>query len=108
MAHAWNKEFFKFVVSGMGEFIDVDENTQKRKTMDVARILIRTRVHDIINFVERFNINDELFVLKVVEDWYAPLQWNKKSEVNIPDSSSSSSEDSGDDSDDESDGGADD
>lgn len=49
--HAWNNDFFRSLVFGTGEFLNVDDNTEKRKTMDVARILIRTRVHEIINFV---------------------------------------------------------
>lgn len=72
--HAWSEEFFKFVVVGTGEFMVVVENTEKRNSLDGARILIRTKGHDIINFVERFKINGELFVIKMVKDWYGLLQ----------------------------------
>lgn len=57
----WNEDFFKYVVRGTGEFVALNENTAKRKTLDVARILIRTKGMDIINFVERFKINGEIF-----------------------------------------------
>lgn len=56
----------------------------------MARILIRTKVVDIINFVESVKINGESFVIKVVEDWYGPLQWNKRRQVSIPTQSSES------------------
>lgn len=87
--HAWKEDFFRFVVLDTGEFVAVDENIDKRKSLDVARILIRTKGYDNVNFVERFEINGELFVIKVVQDWYGPLQWNKRSQVSVPNSSSS-------------------
>lgn len=59
----------------------------------MARILIRTRGHDIINFVEKFDINREMFVIKVVEDWYGPLQWCKRPEMKMKGLDSSDSED---------------
>lgn len=32
--HAWNKSFFKCVVFGTGEFVALDEDTEKRKALD--------------------------------------------------------------------------
>lgn len=88
--HAWSEEFFKFVVLGTGEFVALDENRAKRKSFDVTRVLIRRKGYDVINFVERFEINSELFVIKVVEDWFAPLQLNQRNLATTPSSSSSS------------------
>lgn len=78
----------------------IDESTTTMKAMDVARILIRRKRYDVINFVERFEINGEIFVIKVVEDWFAPqwYSWNR------PSSDSSSSSSDMDDSQEESDG----
>lgn len=88
--HAWGEDFFKFIISGTGEFVAIDDNTERRKSLDVARILIRRKRFDVINFVERFEINGEIFVIKVIEDWFATQRsnWNRQSES----SSSSSSE----------------
>lgn len=38
----------------------------------MARILIKSKRFGVINFVERFEINGEMFIVKVVEDWFAP------------------------------------
>lgn len=39
---AWDVEHFATLVSGCGEFIELDEETKERKRMDVARVLVRT------------------------------------------------------------------
>lgn len=69
--HAWKERFFKF---GTVKFVAVDDNTEKIKTLDVARVLIRTKCHDIVNFVEIFMISDEMFVIKVIEDLHPIFQ----------------------------------
>jgi hypothetical protein len=38
--HAWNLNFFTQVVKPWGTFINADDGTTKKKTMDVARIMI--------------------------------------------------------------------
>lgn len=38
-AHAWTVEFFSYLVSGIGEFVCVDDNTLNKNSMDIARIL---------------------------------------------------------------------
>lgn len=73
--HAWSDKFLSWLIGGMGESTVLDENTAKRRTMDVARILLRVEVYDVVNSVTRVEINDELFEMKMVEDWYGPLQW---------------------------------
>ncbi|PNX60582.1 hypothetical protein L195_g052003, partial [Trifolium pratense] len=41
-AHAWNDLFFEQVTKPWGTFLNTDDVTSKKLTMDVARILIRT------------------------------------------------------------------
>lgn len=53
----------------------MDENKKEKRYMDVARILYRSKTHEIVNRVVIVNINDMLFSIKLVEDWYGPLQW---------------------------------
>lgn len=74
-AHAWSNEFFSFLVAGIGEFICVDDSTLKKKTMDVARILYKTKVHDLVSRLVKVNIGGDVFSIKMVEEWYGPLQW---------------------------------
>lgn len=94
--HAWSEEFFNFFVLGTGQYVTIDERTTTRKAMDVAMILIRRKRYSVINFVERFEINGEMFVIKVVEDWFAPqwYSWNKPSSDSDGSSSNSDSEES--------------
>lgn len=75
-AHAWNKEFFSFLFSGIGSFICADESTEKKECMDVARILYKTKVHDLVSRLVKVNINGDIFSIKMIEEWYGPLQWS--------------------------------
>ncbi|PNX88595.1 hypothetical protein L195_g044701, partial [Trifolium pratense] len=40
--HAWNNNFFSLIAKQYGIFLNADDTTSKKLTMDVARILIRT------------------------------------------------------------------
>lgn len=51
------ESFFKFIVAGKGDIVAVDDNTLKRKAMDVARVLIKTRIHDVINYIGWVDFN---------------------------------------------------
>lgn len=53
----------------------MDENTKKKRCMDVARILYRSSTHEIVNRVMTVNIKNVHFSIKLVEDWYGPMQW---------------------------------
>lgn len=92
--HAWTEEFFSFLVSAFGEFICLDDNTKNKGSMDVARVMYRTRVHDLVNRIIKIDINGDVFSIKIVEDWYGPLQWNHSHKRLFSDDSSSSDEES--------------
>lgn len=90
-----------FIVARKWDFIVVvvvDDNTTKRKTMDVARVLIRTRIHDVINCIRLVENNGELFEIKIVEDWHGPLQLTKPISVKINFGTDDSFDSGGDDS----------
>lgn len=55
-AHAWSTDFFAYLVSGIGEFVSVDDNTSKKTSMDVARVLYKTKVHDLVSRLVKVNI----------------------------------------------------
>lgn len=74
--HAWSVEFFSFLISGIGEFICVYDNTLRKKSMDVARILYKTKVHDLVSRLIKVDIGGDVFSIKMTEEWYGPLQWS--------------------------------
>lgn len=78
-------------MSGIGNFVCVDDSTNRKESMDVARILYKTKVHDLVSRIVKVQINDDIFSIKMVEEWYGPLQWCSSNRNNG--SSSSSSED---------------
>lgn len=78
-AHAWSIKFFSFIVSTIGEFVDVDDNTRNRESMDMARILFKTRVHDLVCSITKVNIGGDVFSIKLVEEWYGPMTWSLSS-----------------------------
>lgn len=67
--HAWNLAFFSKLASQVGEFVCVDDNTERKRSLDVARILARTQVPETINRVTEVVINNISFPIKLVEDW---------------------------------------
>lgn len=62
-------------MSGIGNFVCVDDSTNRKESMDVARILYKTKVHDLVSRIVKVKINDDIFSIKMVEEWYGPLQW---------------------------------
>ncbi|CAI8610467.1 unnamed protein product [Vicia faba] len=71
--HAWHAKVFDFMSKSVGVFICVDEETTKHKTMDVARILIRTKYCMVLNETYNISINENIFRIKVVEDTHDPM-----------------------------------
>ncbi|PNX58064.1 hypothetical protein L195_g059005, partial [Trifolium pratense] len=47
--HAWNDSFFAQLVKPWGHFINEDDGTRKKITMDVARLMIRTSCQQVID-----------------------------------------------------------
>ncbi|MCH95089.1 DUF4283 domain protein, partial [Trifolium medium] len=73
-AHAWNDSFFAQVTKPWGFFLNTDDVTSKKLTMDVARILIQTSCHKAVDEFIDVKVNDEIFDLRVIEDSYGPMR----------------------------------
>ncbi|GAU23839.1 hypothetical protein TSUD_380010 [Trifolium subterraneum] len=73
-AHAWNDNFFAQISKPWGCFMNADDTTSKKLSMDVARLLIRTSCHKPVDEFIDVKINGELFHLRVVEDSYGPMR----------------------------------
>jgi len=67
--HAWNEDFFKLCVSGLGRFILADACTVDKARLDFARILLSTPQIEIVNKSAEFIIHDRKYVIKLVEEW---------------------------------------
>jgi hypothetical protein len=68
-AHAWNDDFFIQVSKPCGTFMNSDEGTTKKLTMDVARILIRTSCQKSV---------DEFFDVKLTENDFTYVSWRTR------------------------------
>jgi hypothetical protein len=73
-AHAWNDEFFARISKPWGSFLNTDDVTNKKLTMDVARILIRTSCQKVVDEFIDVVINGEYFHLRILEDSYGPMR----------------------------------
>jgi len=67
--HAWNENFFRLCVTGIGRFIQADESTVSKARLDYARILVSTSQLEILNTTSKCVIDGRKFVLKLVEEW---------------------------------------
>jgi hypothetical protein len=72
--HAWNELFFSQLVKPWGEFLNSDDSTTKRITMDVARLLIRTSCQQHVDEFVDVRVNGEIFRLRVLEDSNGPMR----------------------------------
>jgi hypothetical protein len=73
-SHAWNDLFFAQLVKPWGVFLNSDDGTSKKITMDVARLLIRTSCQNPVNEFFDVLVNGEIFRLRVLEDSYGPMR----------------------------------
>ncbi|GAU42670.1 hypothetical protein TSUD_106440 [Trifolium subterraneum] len=73
-SHAWNESFFTQLVKPWSSFINEDEGTLKKSTMDVARLMIRTSCQQIIDEFVDVKVNDVVYHLRVLEDSYGPMR----------------------------------
>ncbi|MCH82641.1 hypothetical protein A2U01_0003452, partial [Trifolium medium] len=73
-SHAWNDLFFAQVVKPWGIFINADDGTVKKNTMDVARLMIRTSCQIVVDEFIDVKVNGEIFHLRVLEDSYGPMK----------------------------------
>ncbi|MCI00190.1 DUF4283 domain protein, partial [Trifolium medium] len=72
--HAWNDDFFAMVTKPWGFFMNADDVTCKKLTMDVARILIRTSCQKAVDEFIDVKVDGEIFHLRVIEDSYGPMR----------------------------------
>jgi hypothetical protein len=73
-AHAWNNEFFEQITRPWGSYLNADDVTSKKLTMDVARLLIRSSCQKVVDEFFDVKINDEIFHLRALEDSYGPMR----------------------------------
>ncbi|PNY07747.1 hypothetical protein L195_g004251 [Trifolium pratense] len=71
--HAWNDLFFALIVKLWGSFINADDGTTKKITMDVARLMIRTSCQQVVDEFIDVLVNGEVYHLRVLEDSYGPM-----------------------------------
>ncbi|CAK8542124.1 unnamed protein product [Lathyrus sativus] len=92
--HAWNVAFFDILAKTVGIYVCIDDNTLKRECKNVAIILVRTHCAMVINETFKVMINNEVFNIKMCEDYHGPLHivYNKTDRKVINDSSSSESD----------------
>jgi hypothetical protein len=64
------------------EFVSINDETRKRTSMVVARILIKTKERKVVNIVVNVNIGGDVFSIKLEEDRYGSLQWIKSCKKN--------------------------
>jgi hypothetical protein len=72
--HAWCDDFFAQVTRPWGCFLNADDVTSKKLTMDAARLLIRTSYQKLVDEFIDVKINGEIFHLRVLEDSYGPMR----------------------------------
>jgi hypothetical protein len=66
--HAWRENFFKRILECTGEVIVLDDDTLKKRRFDYARVLIRTSALSFINQVEKVKIDEDFFVVRLLEE----------------------------------------
>ncbi|PNX93423.1 hypothetical protein L195_g016577 [Trifolium pratense] len=72
--HAWHVDFFELICKAYGTFINADVGTTKKNTMDVARLMLRTKGHKVVDDVFEAIINGEIYSLRIIEDSYGPMR----------------------------------
>lgn len=66
--HAWDRNYIRQIVAGMGVMVDVDDDVEVKRRMDRARVLIRTPWSPLINHVIEVHIDGEMFKVHAVEE----------------------------------------
>ncbi|KAK7380314.1 hypothetical protein VNO78_32822 [Psophocarpus tetragonolobus] len=86
--YVWNENF---LTSFYVEFMGVDEAKKRKERLDVARITLSTNVQDVLNYLLIVDIDEHVYVIKVIEE--GPLDYRIVPKANregiISDNSSS-------------------
>ncbi|PNX58851.1 hypothetical protein L195_g051122, partial [Trifolium pratense] len=72
--HAWNDNFFSLLAKQYGIYLNADDTTSKKLSMDVARILIRTPGLKAVDDFISVKVDDELFQIRLIEDSHGPMR----------------------------------
>ncbi|MCI28617.1 DUF4283 domain protein, partial [Trifolium medium] len=73
-AHAWNDDFFALISKPWGHFLNADDGTSKKLSMDVARLLIRTSGQRVVDEFIDVKIDGDIFHIRIIEDSYGPMR----------------------------------
>lgn len=74
--HAWNSQFFEFIIKLVGIIMCSYDGTRDHSEMDVARLSITTNYVAVLNDMFNVKINGEVFRLNVVKDAHGHLRIN--------------------------------
>lgn len=66
--HAWKDEVFKTIVQIVGRFGMLDDATRCKERFDIARMLISSRYPEVINRSVKVQINEKIYVIRLMED----------------------------------------
>lgn len=62
LLHVWEEDFFKHLASNFGTYLSVDEHTEKRKRLDVAKVFISTSSIGNIDCIMRLQSRGEFII----------------------------------------------
>lgn len=67
-ALAWEAQSIKKIVGVMGELVEMNEDTEERRRMDRARVLIKTPWKPRIQHTVKVHIDSEMFEVRILEE----------------------------------------
>ena len=65
---AWDRHHIQQIVSGIGDVVDVEDCVEERRSLEVARILVKTPWKPLIQHTVTVNIQGEKFQVHVAEE----------------------------------------
>ncbi|MCH83788.1 RNA recognition motif, partial [Trifolium medium] len=71
--HAWGWECFNRIVWRFGRLLQLDNQTERQQRLDVARAQIAVTSWDFVDEVLDINVNDELFVIRIMEERFGEI-----------------------------------
>ncbi|GAU39364.1 hypothetical protein TSUD_56910 [Trifolium subterraneum] len=80
--HAWWWECFHRIIWRFGRLIMLDGQTERQERLDVARAQIAVIYWDFVDEVIEIKVNEELFVVRVVEERFGEIDLGVKRTVN--------------------------
>lgn len=89
--HTWNRKFFENLCVIRRSLISLDNDTEKKKRLDISKCLIRTTTMEIRNMVIKVNINESVFKIKMVKESFTfpvdtQVKYPKNNGINYVDS----------------------